>query len=127
VARFYVSQGNPGKAEPYFRRELDLRTSLGGNQCPEVALCKRQMGEMYLNEGRYNEAETLLQDSLQYWQDSVDRNYQNPNSNNEKDRLAIADCLDDLAKIYRQTGRLDGAKELERRSLNIRSDPSGVQ
>src|SRR6516162_10155450 len=125
VANFYVSQGNWAKAEPYFRRELDLRTSLSGSQCPEVAQCKKQMAEMYLSEGRYSEAESLLQETLQYWQDSVDRNYQNPRSNNAKDRLAMADCLDDLAKVYRQTGRLEGAKELEARSLNIRGNPAG--
>lgn len=126
VANFYIAQGNWGKAETSFRRELDLRTSLSGSQCPEVAQCKKQMAEMYISEGIYGEAESLLQDSIQYWQDSVDRN-RDPRANNTKDRLAIADCLDDLARVYRQTGRADGAKELERRSLNIRSNPADLQ
>jgi tetratricopeptide (TPR) repeat protein len=126
-ANFYVSQGNFSKAEPLYRRQIDLQTSLSGSQCPEVAQGKKQLAEMYFLEGKYNEAESLLQESLQYWQDSVDRNGNNPRANSAKDRLAIADCCDDLAKIYRQIGRNDQAKEFELRSQNIRQNPTAIQ
>jgi len=119
-----VSQGNWAKAEPLFQRELNLRTSLSGDRCPEVAQCKKQFAEMYISEGRYNEAETLLQEALQYWQDVVDQGLNNPRANTSKDRLVMADCLDDLAKIYRQTNRYDQAKQTEQKSLTIRQNPS---
>jgi len=127
LARFYVSQGNWAKAEPLYRRELDLRISLSGRQCPEVAQCKKESAEMYIWEGRYSEAEALLQESIQYWKDSVDVNARNPRANISKDQLAMADCLDDLAKIYRQTSRDIQAKIFEQRSQIIRRNPAEVQ
>lgn len=126
-ANFYVSQGNWAKAEPLFRRELDLRRSLSGDRCPEVAQCKKQVAEMYISEGRYNEAESLLQESVQYWDDVIDQSSRNPRSNSMKERLAMADCLDDLARVYRQTSRVEQARQIEQRSINIRQNPSDVQ
>ena len=123
-ANFYVSQGNWARAEPLFRRELDLRKSLSGEQCPEVAQCKKQFAEMYISEGRFYDAESLLQEALQYWEGVVDQNVNNPRANTTKDRLVMADCLDDLAKIYRQTNRYDQAKQIEQRSMTIRQNPS---
>jgi tetratricopeptide (TPR) repeat protein len=76
--------------------------------CPELATSLDRLGRLYLAQGRYGEAEPLLQKALRLRCRLLD-----------KEHPDVAASLNNLAGLYKSQGRYPEAEPLFQRSLNI--------
>jgi len=131
TARYYETRGNNAKAEIYLRRELSLWESVQGKENRDVVTCMQRLAGVELNEGHFHDAESTLRESLQTLERMLDRDRSHREVDLSKDRLAIADCLDQLVKVLQQdktnSNSEEEAKVLQQRSLRIRANPSADQ
>jgi tetratricopeptide (TPR) repeat protein len=127
VATYYKNTGRTQQAEVLYQRSLRLKQQLFGKDSDEVAQCLRSMAQNYLVEGRSHDAEPLIREALQIYQyrDERDRSH-TPSVEN---RIAKADCMDELAKIITQQDQSgkqpEEAKLLMQNAQAIRDNPLG--
>jgi tetratricopeptide (TPR) repeat protein len=82
--------------------------------CPELATSLERLGRLYQAQGRYGEAEPLLQRALELRCHLLD-----------KEHPDVAASLNNLASLYQDQGRYSEAEPLYLRSLSIREQQLG--
>lgn len=100
--------GDYNGAERIFREAIELGESSSA-PFTAVALPMNNLGLLLTNQRRYQEAEPLVARLAQLTQDHLG-----------DDDPEFASCLENLAAIYRQTGRNSEAAEMRARALQIR-------
>jgi len=64
LAWCYEDQGEYGRAEPLYRRSLEIKEKSLGKEHPSVAATLNNLAELYKAQGRYEEAKPLYQRCL---------------------------------------------------------------
>ena len=75
----------------------------------DLANAMNKLGDVYLFQGKYGEAESLYQQSLAMLENHF-----------PEAKEAISERLNDIAALKRRYGDLEGAEELDRRALDMR-------
>ena len=68
------------------------------------------LGSLYQGRGNYASAEPLLKRALAIWEKA-----------NGPDHPDVAECLENLARLYKATKRIPEANALEKRAARIRA------
>ena len=95
-------------------RSLAIVEKALGENHPHVARSLNNLANLYLHQGRYDEAEPLLHRSLAIREKVLGENHPR-----------VATSLNTLAELYRNQGRYDQAEPLYHRSLAIREKALG--
>ncbi len=109
LANLYTELGQYAKAEPLYRRSLEIKEAKLGKDHPHVADSLNNLAILYHRLGQYAKAEPLYCRSLEIYEAKLG-----------KDHPFVADALHELATLYQQLGQLEKAEPLYRRSLEIR-------
>lgn len=97
--------GNTADAEPLLKRAEKILAQRVGKQHPDYAVCLHNLGALYVDEGRYPEAERLFQEALPLIENAF---HSGPN---------YPKALEDYARLLQLTNRsLDAQRLLERAS-----------
>lgn len=100
--------GDFDEAERLFRQAVELGES-ASVEYPTIALPMNDLGLLLTNQRRYREAESIVERLTSLTGDHC----------GEEDP-EYASCLENLAAIYRQTGRTGKASEVRARAVRIR-------
>ncbi len=95
-------------AEALFARSLEIRERASGSTDPSVAPILNDLGKLYVDQYRYDEAQHLLMRAL-----TICENAATP------DPLGRGNILNNLAVICREQGRYEEAERLYRSALEI--------
>lgn len=105
------AMGDYRKAKSLYRRVLKIDIKNYGPNSITVALDKNNLAELLLDINCKNEAERLLRDALEIYEDSNDPN--------------ITLVLNNLAELLRESGRYGESEPLYRRALKIDEETYG--
>ena len=108
LARLYYSQGRYDKAEPLFRKALEIRQTELGDRHPSTATSLNNLAGLYRLQGRYGEAEPLYVQALEIRQTELGDRHP-----------STATSLNNLAGLYRLQGRYGEAEPLYVQALEI--------
>ena len=108
VGRVYHDLGLYTKAEPMFRKALEIRRRLFGEENRYVATSLNDLGSLLSERGKYENAEPLLRESL---------NLQRKLSGS--DNPEISSVLDNLSWLLSQKGNYQEAESLLREELRV--------
>ena len=103
-------QSQLAKAEPVFKRSLEIYERVLPAGHPDIATAINNLGFYYQISDKLIEAETLYKRALDMREKALPAN--DP---------AIADSLNNLAQVYKHEGRTEQALPLLKRSLEIRA------
>ena len=110
LGEVYYAQRKYGDAERAFQRAVAMLGERGtGHSVPRAW---QGLGKVYLAQGKHAEAETHFKSAL-----AIRERAQGPSHPD------VAAILDDLATLYRATGRPNEAAEVEARARAIRATP----
>lgn len=98
-----------------FQKALKEAESFGPNDL-RVAIASNQIGLVYLQQGKYDQAEAILQKTLAAREKSLGHQHSD-----------CASTLHDLAKAYCAQGKNDQAEQALRQALAIRQKVNGVK
>ena len=104
----YHKAGRYLKAEPLFKRALQISEKVLGPEHPNVATSLNSLAGLYCDQGRYSEAEPLYKRSLNILEKVLGPEHPN-----------VATSLNNLALLYKKQRRYSEARPLYKRSLNI--------
>ncbi|MFO0837422.1 MAG: serine/threonine-protein kinase [Phycisphaerae bacterium] len=114
IGRAYHAIGEWALAETHLVRALGLRRALG-TEPGRTLSCAMNLGILHMDQGRFVEAEPLLQEALQ------------------SSRLVLGarhpttlKAIDTLGQLYRQEGRIQSAEALYREALELRKAVLGA-
>jgi len=114
LAQTYLSLGEYEKAEPHFRRALEInKASLSPND-PNVAITMSNLAQLLQDTNRLDEAEPLLEQAREIMERSYDPNHPN-----------VATALNNLATLLYEKKRFADAEPLFRRALAIQERSLG--
>jgi tetratricopeptide (TPR) repeat protein len=113
LARLYAIERRYGEAEPLLVKVLNLTEQSKGGSAKKVAVILREQGAIYKNEGKYEDAERVLRQSIK----TVEHE-QSPLPD-------IADGLLGLAEIYRQQSKNTEAVQFCEKALELRKNAFG--
>lgn len=108
VGRVYHDLGLYNKAEPMFRKALEIRRLLFGEENRYVATSLNDLGSVLSERGEYENAEPLLRESL-----SLQRKLSG------SDNPEISSVLDNLSWLLSQKGNYQEAESLLREELSV--------
>jgi tetratricopeptide (TPR) repeat protein len=94
---------------------LAIREKVLGSQHPEVAAVLYNLGELYRSQGKYSEAEPLLERSLAIMENALG-----------PDHPDVAKVLFTYATLLKDTNRPDESAKLEERAKKIRASHSNA-
>ena len=106
MARAEATNKRFAAAESLLQRSLDIRKKTLGDEHPEVAVTLQNLAMVYLQQGKTEEAKSLLEKVL-----AIDEKEQNPH------RLAVT--LNSIAATYLMAKEYSEAEPLLRRSLSL--------
>jgi tetratricopeptide (TPR) repeat protein len=113
LARLYAIERRYGEAEPLLVKVLNLTEQSKGGSAKKVAVILREQGAIYKNEGKYEDAERVLRQSIK----TVEH---------EPSPLPdIADGLLGLAEVYRQQSKNTEAVQFCEKALELRKNAFG--
>jgi tetratricopeptide (TPR) repeat protein len=92
----------------FYKRSLAIGEKLLGADNPGVAVIRNNLGELYRQESRYDQAEDILRHSLKALEAAP------PSSG-----LDLATTLDNLALVCQDKGNYGEAESLHRRALSV--------
>jgi serine/threonine protein kinase len=119
LARIYAEWRRWSDAEHYFRRSIRSYAARGDRYRSLVALNQRWIAHVLIEQGRFAEAERLLDEATPIIQEMVEEDEREP-----AQRLGhLLAALEDQAEIYRRTGRRSEAERVEARRAAL--DPGG--
>ena len=102
------------KAEPLYRRSLDICEAKLGTDHPHVANVLNNLALLYSNGGQFAKAQPLFRRALEIYEAKFG-----------KDHPLTATALNNVAFLYQQMGQPTDAEPLFRRSLSIREAKLG--
>ncbi len=102
-----LEMGEYQRAEEWLEHLLAIREQ-EGNEDAELALALNDLAVVYMDQGRYAEAEPLYKRSLEIYEQSLG-----------KEHPHVAAALNNLAWLYYEQGRYDEAEPLYKRDLEI--------
>ncbi|WP_417910972.1 tetratricopeptide repeat protein [Candidatus Electronema sp. PJ] len=108
LAWLYDDQGQYEKAEPLYKRSLDIREKTLGKDHPDVAASLNNLAVLYTAQVKYKEAEPLLQRALDIKEKTFGKDHPDTEGN-----------LNNLAILYQKQGRYAEAEPLYKRDLKI--------
>jgi len=114
-AEIYRATGRMTAAEEMLKRSLEIRERAFSPEHPQVAAALVSLAAVYLQEGRYDEAEGLFMRARSIVEKVFGAN--NPD----------AAILNNLALVYKNTGRLLDAKRLLEESLVVTESKLGKE
>ncbi|MEN8007957.1 MAG: serine/threonine-protein kinase [Candidatus Krumholzibacteriota bacterium] len=110
IGKVYQNLGLYEEAAPQLESALELRRSASGEDDVVSAGMLADLGDLYIDKGRYDDAETMLTEALAV----MDRH------GDQADNLKLALSINELASVYRRKGKYDLAEPLYNRALAIR-------
>ncbi len=114
LAQLYHPQGRYDKAEPLFRKALEIRQRELGDRHPSTATSLNNLALLYESQGRYGEAEPLYLETLDISKAELGDHHPD-----------TATSLNNLAGLYRSQGRYGEAEPLYLEALDIRKAELG--
>jgi CHAT domain-containing protein len=108
LAALYAAMGQYAKAEPLYRRCLEIFEAKLGKDHPDVAQSLNNLAALYDDMGQYAKAEPLYRRSLKIREAKLG-----------KDHPDVAGSLNNLAALYQDMGVYAKAEPLYRRCLEI--------
>ncbi|MGB3292273.1 MAG: tetratricopeptide repeat protein [Phormidesmis sp.] len=108
LAQLYYSQGRYDKAEPLFRKTLEISKTELGDRHPSTATSLNNLALLYKSQGRYGEAEPLYVEALEISKTELGDHHP-----------STATSLDNLAGLYKSQGRYGEAEPLYVEALKI--------
>lgn len=108
LARFYEGQGLYPLAEPWHQKCLSEVQGRFGTEHTAVADSLNNLALLYLEQGRYKQAEPLFQQALELRQRFI------------KDHPSVADSLTNLGDLYYSLGEYKRAESLFQQALEMR-------
>jgi tetratricopeptide (TPR) repeat protein len=118
AAELYRSQKRYAEAEALLRRGLEIAEHTEASMPRSVGDFRTRLASLYREEGKPNDAEKLLYDSV-VQQPTADQNGENPD-------LSSALNAQHLARHYKDEGRLHDAEEYYNRSIAIMVEIPGT-
>jgi CHAT domain-containing protein/Tfp pilus assembly protein PilF len=97
--------GNFSMAEKYYQDALNIKNVLLEENHPSIIISKNNLANLFINLGRYNEAEKILENIT--------------NQFPEKNSLIYADYLNNLAAAYAKSFKTEDAIKMMRKSIAI--------
>jgi tetratricopeptide (TPR) repeat protein len=97
------------EAEPLYKKALELRQRLLGEEHPDVATSYNNLAGLYRSQGRYSEAEPLYKKALELYQRLLGEEHPD-----------VATCYNNLAALYDWQGRYSEAEPLYKKALELR-------
>ena len=97
--------------EPHLKKMINW---CEGNEDPQFAFSLNQLALLYISQGKYNEAETLLLRSLSIMEKELGENHPH-----------VATSLNNLAELYHSQGKYNEAEPFFLRSLSIYENQLG--
>ena len=110
-----LDDGSHARAEEEFRAALTVAEKLG-EQDPRLADTLNNLAGLYCDQGRYADAESLLERALAIWEGA-----------RGGDHLEVATILTNLAAVYLDQGRYGKCEAPLRRVLEIRKGALGSE
>ncbi len=114
VANEYSRLGEDAKAEASFRQAIALQARVLGPTSTDRAYTMNDLGLMLTTQGRYQEAEPLLRESLRMFRSA------------DTGSVSTADATDNLGMMLREAGRYDQAEPFLRHAYQIRRQVLGT-
>jgi len=114
LAQTYLSLGEYEKAEPHFRRALELNRASLGPDDPNVAITMSNLAQVLQDTNRLTEAEPLLEQALDIMATFYDPNHPK-----------LATALNNLATLFYDTNRFAEAEPMFRQALAIQEKALG--
>ncbi|HKE95707.1 MAG TPA: serine/threonine-protein kinase, partial [Povalibacter sp.] len=109
IGRVYFNMGLLSESEPLLERALAIRTALLGPEHSDVAASLNSLAQLRIEQGTYDQAQTLLDQALK-----IDRLGGDSNPR-------VAATLHEEGRLYYAMGRLDDAEKVLRQSLAMYS------
>jgi tetratricopeptide (TPR) repeat protein len=109
---FYAARGDNDKACSVYRRELHIRELTIDRRSVEFADCMTRQAPAYMNDGQLEQAEQLLQRSMDTYQRAYDAS-EREHTNSKPARDKLTGCMSQLAQVWRKQNRVNDAKQLE--------------
>ena len=119
---YYAAKGEPEKACKAFKKELQVKERLLDRNSLELADCMSRHATAFINDNQAEEAERLLQRSVEIYQRSYESNERN-HKNTKVDKDKWAGSLAQLATCYRKLGKFVEAKQLDAQVYNLNNAP----
>ena len=116
VGCYLSERARYAKAEPLFRRALEIEEKVLGSYHSDVADCFNNLAGLYRNQGKYAEAEPLYKGVLEIREKILGPEHPD-----------VAQSLDNLAGLYRNQGKYAEAEPLYKRVLEIREKILGPE
>ncbi|MBD2509794.1 tetratricopeptide repeat protein [Nostoc muscorum FACHB-395] len=107
---YYLNErGRYSEAEPLYKKALELRQRLLGEEHPDVAISYNNLALLYSDQGRYSDAEPLHKKALELWQRLLGEEHPD-----------VANSYNNLALLYSDQGRYSDAEPLYIKALELR-------
>ncbi len=106
TAAWLAEYGEYTEAEPLSKQALDIHKRLQGESHPDTIKSQMNLASLYINQGKYDLSEPLLNKSLAGLQGQTEPN-----------NITAAACLDLLALLYSDQGQYERAEALYQQAL----------
>ena len=116
LALLYGEAGQTAKSEALLRQTIDIETGALPSDDARLMLARAALAELVLNDGNYQEAERMLQESLVFFEKQPERWQQE-----------IGPLLGDLGVVRRFQGRNDEAIGLFREAIAMHEAELGAE
>ncbi len=110
IGKVYQNLGLYDEAAPHLEKALELRRGVSGADDVAAATLLTDLADLYIDKGRYDDAESMLKEALAVMDQQGD----------QTDNLDLALSVNELASVYRRQGKYDLAEPLYERALAIR-------
>lgn len=115
LGKFYQSQGLYGKAEPYYDDCLRITQTRFGAESFYVLLSFNNLATLYISQGKYKEAETILSQDLAL-------------TKFEKiEDFCVSRIVNNIAELYKKLGRYQEAEPLLIKALDLTKKSLGEE
>ncbi|TNJ40296.1 tetratricopeptide repeat protein [Chlorobaculum thiosulfatiphilum] len=114
MGSYYHGRTFYAKAEPLYRRSLQIREDFLGSGNPDVATNLNNLASLLKDQGKYGEAEPLHRRALKIREEQLGGGHPD-----------VAQSLNNLASLLQDQGKYGEAEPLYRRSLKIREGHFG--
>jgi len=115
LAGVSVEQGRYAQAEPLYRTSLEIREKSFGAAHPLAAEARNDIGFLYLQQGKYKEAEGWLEKAFRDWESATGF------------EAYAAVALNNLALLNRLQGRFDKAESLYKQAAAVEEKAFGAE
>lgn len=113
LSNFYEGRGLFTHTEFWVQRALSIAEKRFGNSCHTVAIYLGRLAQIYLLQGRYEEAESAFSNALKISESLSE------SENLEEIKRGIAGFSSSLALVYRHQHRFDEAKRTQMKALEL--------